>query len=1159
MREEATLSRGLVGKSLEGKERTSMKNGIGLKKRIVKGIASQIVLLFVFAGQSSNLTCAYAGSDGVWSWTTKYRGALTGYCGSSKTPVVPSIVTDDEGYSWNVSWLFETFSGNSNITAVTLTAGIRTLTWAFQDCVNLSHVTIQGDTINLGIYSFKGCASLHDIDFLPDSVTSIGQSAFAGCTGLKTLNLPTALTNLDIGAFGGCTSLTSIRTSPPLQRMGGYAPSGDLGGGQFARCTNLKQAWIDGDGLLLPHGMLGYCSNLEEVVIGDGAIGVYVKSNSWKVQYAQPFVGDTKLRNLTVGTGITNIPPGFCSNLTGLCSAAFHGFRDTIGQSAFQGCSSLTNLELGSTWTPGRVETLAFAGCKKFSGNVDFSKCTSIGGEAFSDCLTWSFGNVDIPLVTNLGWEAFANCNGLTSLTLGKGMTNIGRSALAGCMGLEKISVDKDNPVYASDKGVLFSKDMGSILLFPKGKKGAYVIPNSVTNLYNNSSQIGGSSYSFNGCINLTSVTIPDSIKYVNSKAFQGCSNLTSVTIAGGVEYIGAKAFDGCINLTNIWFKGGVPETSPDYSSFTNVASGAKGFYPAAYSSEWKAAITNGMWCGLIMEEAKAPSCELRVAQADPAAGSLTLAWQETTPVEGVTYSVYRSANDTYSETDLVADGLTGTSWTDTDYWSAKPVLKPLNYWVVADGGGYGKRASKPVETRHRYGVFVGVNEFKTMENLAGLEEQAELFGKLARENGEFPSDNVKVLTGENATRAKVRRALWDVAEKTQTGDYVVVFCNSHGGGLDSEIPEFLGIYLYDTKNKETLYTKKALAADLKTLATANGKNGLSVVVFLNTCYSGGAVSVSPDGQNFAWIVACRESEEGTHFKCLGTVLPHFLLKYGWQCGGAAKGSGTMATFADLADYAMSSMEKLRQMEIIDEHPRTDGSQDVLRHFIAGRSDTAPHEHIPGTPTVTVTAVNEGLLTISWEADPQAEYFAWARKNENDGRQLAGMVTGDVHIWHDDGEKLGISYLPVQSCLYRIAAINEHGISEWSKPERGTFVNKFWKWLVDKYVGFIIDELTSEETVAAVAASASANGASYEACYVADIDPNDPDAAFRAKLVRDDGRWRAYPMDGEKEGRVYRVEGKKEMADESWTDVTDVEDLEAEGWHFFRVGVELAE
>ena len=110
------------------------------------------------------------------------------------------------------------------------------------------------------------------------------------------------------------------------------------------------------------------------------------------------------------------------------------------------------------------------------------------------------------------------------------------------------------------------------------------------------------------------------------------------------------------------------------------------------------------------------------------------------------------------------------------------------------------------------------------------------------------------------------------------------------------------------------------------------------------------------------------------------------------------------------------------------------------------------------------------------------------------------------------------------------------------------------KWLLEQGL-----RLGLGGTAWEMAAMPSANGASLEACYVAGIDPTDPLAAFEVELIREDGKWKAKPKGGEKEGRVYRVEGKKEMSDEAWTDVTTVEDLEAEGWHFFRVGVELAE
>ena len=73
-------------------------------------------------------------------------------------------------------------------------------------------------------------------------------------------------------------------------------------------------------------------------------------------------------------------------------------------------------------------------------------------------------------------------------------------------------------------------------------------IPNSVTN-------IGRSAFS--GCSGLTSVTIPSSVTSIGNSAFSGCSGLTSVTIPSNVTSIGNSAFSGCSGLTSISVENG--------------------------------------------------------------------------------------------------------------------------------------------------------------------------------------------------------------------------------------------------------------------------------------------------------------------------------------------------------------------------------------------------------------------------------------------------------------------------------------------------------------------------------------------------------------------------------------------------------------------------
>ncbi len=131
--------------------------------------------------------------------------------------------------------------------------------------------------------------------------------------------------------------------------------------------------------------------------------------------------------------------------------------------------------------------------------------------------------------------------------------------------------------------------------------------------------------------------------------------------------------------------------------------------------------------------------------------------------------------------------------------------------------------------------------------------------------------------------------------------------------------------------------------------------------------------------------------------------------------------------------------------------------------------------------------------------------------------------------------------------------------AQWRNVEdaaTGSGVPVSYSWL-EEHAGELLAANGGDYEAAAM--ETAANGRPMWECYVVGVDPNDPNVALRAELSEEDGRKKVGPVGGKKAGRVYRVEGKKSMTDEEWEDVTDVEDLEGEGWRFFRVGVELAE
>ena len=211
-----------------------------------------------------------------------------------------------------------------------------------------------------------------------------------------------------------------------------------------------------------------------------------------------------------------------------------------LGESAFENHNSITSVRIPGSITS--VQSLVFRACQ-FLTSVRFNMgATVIGNHMFADCIRLT--SVSIPnTVTRIQPYAFEDCTQLVQVAIPNSVTSIHGSAFEGCRRLAEIRVGGANPVYRSIDGVLFNRRATTLVAFPGGRRGRYVIPNRVAT-------IGHSAFA--ACSDLTRIDLPDSVRTIEDYAFAGCSRLTGFTIPRNLQSIGSRAFRGCSGLTGV-------------------------------------------------------------------------------------------------------------------------------------------------------------------------------------------------------------------------------------------------------------------------------------------------------------------------------------------------------------------------------------------------------------------------------------------------------------------------------------------------------------------------------------------------------------------------------------------------------------------------------
>jgi hypothetical protein len=444
---------------------------------------------------------------------------------------------------------------------------------AFFACL-LTNITIPTNVTALGDNVFGSCYGLTSM-IIPNSITSIGNSDFYFCQDLTNVTLPNTVTRIGDFAFGGCNDLVNLSIPPNLVSIGDsafFACTGftnfsipdsatNIGANAFSECFSLTNITIPSGITRIEAGTFSFCENLATIAmpanltsIGDSAFyysGVtdFTIPDSVTNLGSSAFLDCTGLTNITIGNGVPCVASNTFGGCGSLTSVTIGTGVTSLGDSAFYDCEKLPSLVIPNSVT--NIGASAFYACYSLTNITIGTGVISIGDFAFSSC----YGLTDIALpdsLTSIGSSAFNGCY-MTNISIPGHVASIGSTAFA-CPYLDAIIVNQTNSYYSSLDGVLFNKSQTTLIEYPGGRIGAYVMPNTVTNV---------GDYAFYYCENLTGISLSDKLTAIGSYAFNNCQSLTTITIPSGVNFIGDQAF-GWSSLSKIYLLGNAPVIGSD-------------------------------------------------------------------------------------------------------------------------------------------------------------------------------------------------------------------------------------------------------------------------------------------------------------------------------------------------------------------------------------------------------------------------------------------------------------------------------------------------------------------------------------------------------------------------------------------------------------------
>jgi hypothetical protein len=501
---------------------------------------------------------------------------ITGWTGSYETAEIPASI---EGIP--VRQIGEGAFRFSTATALLIPAGVTNIAAdAFRGSSRLQAVTIGDGVISIGENAFADCFDLGPLT-LGNGLEVIGKNAFymSGRLRLTSLSIPDSVEIIGDYAFTD-SNLTTVTFGEGLRRIGSRAfASTSVGVVRIPK--NVSEIAEDA---FAPDPRAYYVDPLNTVYSSVDAT-LFNKDQSRLIRYGS----STFQNSYSIPSTVREISSYAFQNARSLTNVVIPNSVLDIGDYAFWQCRQLAVVSLGSNIT--NIGVGAFSLCYLGGALTVPPNVLAIGDGAFGEC---PLTNVTLPNGLKKLGAAFSR-SFFPNIFIPASVEQIGRGCFAEALTLTNISVDPANVNYRDIDGVLFARDSGELIQYPRGRRferytiptgtktigphafyfttvASATIPDSVetigeqafhyclylTNVFLGTAVASIGKEAFLQDYNLSELTIPASVKEVGRSAFSGCAGLGSVMFVPGATNIGVAMFAGCSGLTNVTFREGL-------------------------------------------------------------------------------------------------------------------------------------------------------------------------------------------------------------------------------------------------------------------------------------------------------------------------------------------------------------------------------------------------------------------------------------------------------------------------------------------------------------------------------------------------------------------------------------------------------------------------